>query len=186
MFFTRNRVALLGVMMCWAWSSSATAQGPTLPEARPEARQALETLLGSLADGESVVQGRPSNPLPAQTRQRVVARAGETLDRVLRRTLSHLPIKDTVLRQAFVEVNPDVLTGSGAQRLKAGVELMVPNPEDVRRIMLRESGSSVAASAVKATPAADPPVPAPAPVAPAKSPSAEPPGPDMRDWVRYP
>ena len=126
------------------------------------------------------------NPLPAQTRQRVVARAGETLDRVLRRTLSHLPIKDTVLRQAFVEVNPDVLTGSGAQRLKAGVELVVPNPEDVRRIMLREAGSSVAASAVKATPAADPPVPAPAPVAPAKSPSAEPPGPDMRDWVRYP
>ena len=135
----------------WAQPSAA------LPDARPEARQALEVLLGSLAEGEAVVPSKavsPSNPVVANTRQRTVVRAGETLDAVVRRTLSHLPIKDTVLRAAFVELNPTAFVNGSVHRLRAGSELVVPSPEDVRRLMLRDAGVSPAQVAPATAPAA--------------------------------
>lgn len=151
-------------------------------EVPPEAKQALSVLLGSFAEGESVLSSKPRSQtaMPVPTRQRVTTRKGETLDGVLRRTLSHLPIKDTVLRAAFVDVNPDAFVNGSPHRLKAGVELFVPSPEDVRRIMLKDSGGvSVAAK----------PAPASASTATAAAPSpseAVASEQDMRDWVRYP
>lgn len=169
----------VAVAMCVTWTvGSAQTDSP----APTQARQALEVLLGSLADGEALVPPSaqaPSAP-PAPVRQRVVVRAGETLDGVLRRTLSHLPIKDSVLRAAFVDVNPDAFVGGSVHRLRAGVELWVPSPEDVRRIMLRDSGGPPppiplpTASAVASGASAEP--------APAATPSA----PDTRGWVRFP
>ena len=160
----------------WAQPSAA------LPDARPEARQALEVLLGSLAEGEAVVPSKavsPSNPVVANTRQRTVVRTGETLDAVVRRTLSHLPIKDTVLRAAFVELNPTAFVNGSVHRLRAGSELVVPSPEDVRRLMLRDAGVSPAQVAPATAPAA-----ATAQSSARADPETEPP--DTRHWIRYP
>lgn len=176
--------------LVWAWivsgcvaSGWVMAQTPEPAGVAPsQARQALEVLLGSLADGEAVVPGsRPSAPAPVPVRQRVVVRSGETLDGVLRRTLSHLPIKESVLRAAFVDVNPDAFVSGSVHRLRAGAELWVPSPEDVRRIMLRDSG----APSPMARPAPSAPAAA-APVAGASAPATDAPVTDMRDWVRFP
>lgn len=167
----------------------AWAQTAALPETAPNTRQALEVLLGSLAETESVVPAKAATPgagAPAPARQRVVVRPGETLAGVLRRTLSHLPIKESVLRAAFVEVNPDAFVNGSVHRLRAGAEMQVPSPEDVRRIMLRDAGSpAVLPNPVRAAAAPAPAATAAPPTEPAQA-AADHPDADMRNWVRYP
>lgn len=182
--------------LCLVVAGGAWAQTTALPPTPPNARQALEVLLGSLADTESVVPPKTAavpataaGATPVPVRQRVVVRPGETLDGVLRRTLSHLPIKESVLRAAFVDINPDAFVSGSVHRLRAGAEMQVPSPEDVRRIMLRDAGGTSPGAAPGPTPTAA----APAAVAP-KTPAAPEPAraaadplvEDMRDWVRYP
>ena len=167
------------VGLVWpVWAQSADA----LPDTPPEARQALSVLLGAMVDAGAALPPRAGVTADsgAPARQRVMPRPGETLDRILRRTLSHLPIKDSVLRAAFVEINPDAFVNGSPHRLRAGVELLVPSPEDVRRIMLKDSGN--AAAAPKPTPAPAPATTAAAPPSPMPLTSES----DMRDWVRYP
>ncbi len=177
--------AWLGLSGVTAFAQLASAS--SAPEVQSATRQALETLLGSLAQGESLIPpaatpaGAGATAAPTQAavpvRQRVQVRPGETLDRVLRRTLSHLPIKDSVLRAAFVEINPDAFVGGSPHRLRGGVELWVPSPEDVRRLILRDSAAPAAAR---------PSAPAPAPSPDASATTAEFTVPDTSDWVRFP
>ena len=164
------------------------AQAAAGADSRAETRQALETLLGSLADGEALVGAKPvsglgANPPTQPSRQRVVVRPGETLDAIVRRTLGHLPIKDAVLRNAFVEINPDAFVAGSVHRIRAGAELQVPSPEDVRRLIVRDSGAPSATSRSGTAPAA---IPNPSAAPPTANVAADPPGADTRDWVRYP
>jgi len=186
-------VRVVAALWVLAAPLGAWAQTVTLPETAPNTRQALEVLLGSLGETESVGTAKPATPgagAPAPgaapARQRVVVRPGETLAGVLRRTLSHLPIKESVLRAAFVEVNPDAFVNGSVHRLRAGAEMQVPSPEDVRRIMLRDAGSpAVLPNPARAAVAPAPAASAPAPPEPAPA-AADHPDADMRNWVRYP
>ena len=52
---------------------------------------------------------------------------GDTLDRIIQKTLSNSPLKIELLRKAFVDLNPHAFVSGNVARLRAGVVLQVPD-----------------------------------------------------------
>jgi len=67
---------------------------------------------------------------PASTYQVV---SGDTLDKVIRKTMPESPLRIEILRNAFVQQNPQAFTKSPPRALMAGVVLNVPNHDDLLR-----------------------------------------------------
>jgi hypothetical protein len=110
-----------------------------VPQARADA---LRNLLGSLADGEEMALNDPpasktvASAVPVRSaRTQVVARAGESLDALIRRTQGDSPFKEVLLRRAFTELNPQAFVRGSAHRLVAGAVLQVPGPADVMALL---------------------------------------------------
>ena len=157
-------------------------------QASSAARAALEQLLG-LTGAEPAAAS--ASPAAAEARTTTTVREGETLDRIIRRTMGNTPFKDNLLQAAFVEVNPRAYPNGSIQRLPPGTVIHVPSAADLRRHLLRALGAERAA-ALAAAPAARAPSPsaghtatAAARPASASAPPA-PARPDHRGWVRFP
>ncbi len=155
---------------------TAAASAPVMS---PQAQAALSQLLQlpsaaapTAAAGAVRAAPMPSGPMaspgwpaPAGARMQVVVRPGETLDRVIQRTLRDSPFRLELLRDAFVRLNRSAFPRGTPHWLTAGSVLQVPTPADLM--------SQV-----------DPrwwPAPAQAEPALASSPQS-----DRRNWVRYP
>ena len=70
--------------------------------------------------------------------------SGDTLDKVIRKTMPDSPLRVEVLRNAFVQQNPQAFTKSPPRALMAGVVLNVPNHDELLRSHMtsgRASGS---------------------------------------------
>ena len=59
--------------------------------------------------------------------------AGDTLDKVIRKTMPDSPLKFEILRNAFVQQNPQAFTKAPPRALMAGAVLNVPNHDDLLR-----------------------------------------------------
>lgn len=70
-----------------------------------------------------------TNPAP-RTYQVV---SGDTLDQVIRKTMPNSPLRADILRNAFIQQNPQAFTKSPPRSLMAGVVLNVPNHDDLLR-----------------------------------------------------
>lgn len=145
---------------------------PTAPVISPQAQAALSHLLQNPAAAAPTGAGSGPPPMAiaapqmsAGSRMQVVVRPGETLDRVIQRTLRDSPFRNELLRDAFVRLNRSAFPRGTPHWLLAGSVLQVPTPAD---LLLQ----------------VDPrwwPAPAQgAPVTPASTAS------QRRDWVRYP
>jgi Tfp pilus assembly protein FimV len=92
--------------------------------------------------------------------------AGDTADRVVKKAMADIPLKDELLRDALIQANPKAFTAGKATRLKHGTQLALPDLRPMLRDILlpllepREAGAYF------------PPPPT----------SAE----ERRRWVRYP
>jgi Tfp pilus assembly protein FimV len=77
----------------------------------------------------------PMSPLapqvPAGSRMQVVVRPGETLDRVIQRTLRDSPFRAELLREAFVRLNRSAFPRGTPHWVLAGSVLQVPTPADL-------------------------------------------------------
>ena len=58
---------------------------------------------------------------------------GDTLDKVIRKTMPDSPFKFEILRNAFVQQNPQAFTKAPPRALMAGAVLNVPNHDDLLR-----------------------------------------------------
>ncbi len=58
---------------------------------------------------------------------------GDTLDKVIRKTMPDSPLRADILRNAFVQQNPQAFTKSPPRALMAGAVLNVPNHDDLLR-----------------------------------------------------
>jgi Tfp pilus assembly protein FimV len=94
---------------------------------------------------------------------------GDTLDRVIQRTMANSPLKIELLRKAFVEGNPHAFVSGNVSRLRAGAVLQVPDHTRLLRSTLLPLLDAADADALTATGAA-------------RSFSAS----DRRSWVRFP
>lgn len=62
--------------------------------------------------------------------------AGDTLDRVIRKTMADSPLKDELLRQAFIAANPKAFAAGRNSRLRVGTELKLPDNHALLREIL--------------------------------------------------
>ena len=94
-------------------------------------------------------------------------KSGETLDQVIAKTMGASPLSLAILRQAFIDQNPQAIVAGKVPKLRKGVTLVVPDHD----LLLRGVLASVA------------PVAAPSDVVPRPAPST----PDERKrWVHFP
>ena len=66
-------------------------------------------------------------------RSTYVVESGDTLDKVIRKTMPDSPLRADILRNAFVQQNPQAFTKSPPRSLMAGAVLNVPNHDDLLR-----------------------------------------------------
>lgn len=59
--------------------------------------------------------------------------SGDTLDKVIRKTMPDSPLRIEILRNAFIQQNPQAFTKSPPRALMAGAVLTVPNHDDLLR-----------------------------------------------------
>jgi Tfp pilus assembly protein FimV len=59
--------------------------------------------------------------------------SGDTLDKVIRKTMPDSPLRADILRNAFVQQNAQAFTKSPPRSLMAGAVLNVPNHDDLLR-----------------------------------------------------
>jgi len=101
----------------------------------------------------------------------VTVQRGETLDRVIRRTLPDVPLHPDFLRKAFVSLNPQVFPSGSPHQMRSGVQLKVPSMSALRQMMLSQHPGAM-------------------PLFQAAEPQAEqktaPDPNDQRRWVRFP
>jgi Tfp pilus assembly protein FimV len=68
----------------------------------------------------------------------VTVQRGETLDRLIRRTLPDVPLHPDFLRKAFVSLNPQVFPSGSPNQMRAGATLRVPSLPALRQMMLTQ------------------------------------------------
>lgn len=77
---------------------------------------------------------RDAAPHPqARAGSTVTVMPGETLDRVIRRSLPGTPFRDEALRSAFVRLNPAAFPRGTPHLMVAGAVLQVPTVDDLLR-----------------------------------------------------
>ncbi|MEY4122532.1 MAG: hypothetical protein RLZZ457_1370 [Pseudomonadota bacterium] len=76
--------------------------------------------------------------------------SGDTLDKVVRHTMGDSPLKPELLRQAFIQQNPQAFTKSTPRALVVGAVLTVPNHDDVLRMHMSQVKPSGAAGTGRA------------------------------------
>jgi len=77
---------------------------------------------------------------------------GESLDKVIQKTMADSPLRIELLRNAFIELNPQAFPGGQASRMRATDELKVPDAVQLLRavampLMETEDAARVAAPA---------------------------------------
>lgn len=152
--FTPQRLAL------WLLSGCALASwSPVAWSADTAAALALKALLGPQAAFQQS-GGLPPTPahsagapayagasalghagaaMPGST---VTVQRGETLDRLIRRTLPDVPLHPDFLRKAFVSLNPQAFPSGSPNRMRAGAPLQVPSMAALRQMMLSQHPGS--------------------------------------------
>lgn len=113
--------------------------------------QAVSRLLKDIKDVEvmrvpvpgpskrSVSEGQQALPDTIRTGGTHRVRRGETLDMVIRKVAPNSPLQRDLLRKAFVRANPHAFRRNNPNWMYAGVVLKVPDIDDLRRVVFRET-----------------------------------------------
>jgi Tfp pilus assembly protein FimV len=80
----------------------------------------------------------------AMTGGTVTVQRGETLDRLIRRTLPDVPLHPDFLRKAFVTLNPQAFPSGSPHQMRAGVQLKVPSMPALRQMVLSQHPGAAA------------------------------------------
>lgn len=115
----------LGAVLLGALVHAALAAGPSQAPSQ------------ATAHAPSHVQSHGHSPAASPHAARVyVTVAGDTLDRVIRKTMADSPLKDDLLRQAFIAANPKAFAAGRNSRLRVGTELKLPETNALLREIL--------------------------------------------------
>ena len=142
----------------WAavWLGCAWASGPGTALAADNAAasaSALKVLLGSAVPSSAPMQAMAggtnysasaAQASPAVQGQTVTVQRGETLDRVIRRALPHLPLQVDFLRKAFVSLNPQAFPTGSVHLIRSGSTLQVPSMAALRQMMVQQTPAAAA------------------------------------------
>lgn len=121
----RQHAAHLIVGLAASWTGLAHATDSSAAAA------AVAKLLALPVQSSETATATPD----AAQRPVVTVLRGENLDRVVRRTLPGLPLKDEFLRKAFVQLNPGTLDNRSTRILPAGTRLYAPTAQDLLTLL---------------------------------------------------
>lgn len=113
----------LGTVLLGALVHAALAAGPSQAPSPSHAQP----------HGQSHGHSSAASPQPARV---YVTVAGDTLDRVIRKTMANSPLKDDLLRQAVIAANPKAFAAGRNSRLRVGTELKLPETNALLRDVL--------------------------------------------------
>ena len=88
---------------------------------------ALHLTLFILAMAGCAPWAQAAEPAPAATARTYTVHSGETLDRVIQKTVPGSPLKVEILRKAFVDLNPQAFASGNMTRPRTGAVLQVPD-----------------------------------------------------------
>lgn len=108
----------------------STRAGATLPESAGHDID-LQSVLLQLRQGAGNTTAHPPS-----SRGQIMARRGETLAQVIRRSHPQTPLKEELIRQAYERLNPEAAAGSRYRGLRNDTRLTVPSAEDLRQAAL--------------------------------------------------
>jgi Tfp pilus assembly protein FimV len=169
-------ILLVSLSVCAMVEASAAQPTESLTE---QGRAALRHLLSpqpgaaSAPATSTATTSPPASEGGAMNRTRILVRPGESLDRVIGRTMRDSPFRIEVLRSAFVRLNREAVPRGTPHPVSAGATLVVPTMTDILGMVdpQRQPGSAQAqAPALAQTPVR----------------AAQPTETDRRSWVRYP
>ena len=118
---------------------------PAAKPAEPPKPEAKKTSLMDVAAGPAAAtakHGHAAKPAavrrsaPRATSEQIVARRGDTLDRLVATRFNHLPFRPDVLREALARVNAGALQPGSRTRLVAGAKVTLPADAEVQRLVL--------------------------------------------------
>ena len=109
------RLALLPALLLSAGAAAQAAMPLPMPAPAVAAPKAAA---GSATATEQ--------PVAASTQTYTVLR-GESLDKVIQKTMADSPLRVELLRKAFIQLNPQAFPGGQASRLRADQQLQVPD-----------------------------------------------------------
>ena len=130
MSLPRVRVGL-GAVLLGSLVHAALAAGPSQAASPSQAQSHGQT--HGQSHGQSHGHSQAASPQPARV---YVTVAGDTLDRVIRKTMADSPLKDDLLRQAFIAANPRAFAAGRNSRLRVGTELKLPETNALLRDIL--------------------------------------------------
>jgi hypothetical protein len=108
-----------------------------------------------------------AEPAPSANVNTYTVLRGDTLDRVIQKTLPGSPLKIDILRKAFVDLNPQAFAAGSMTRPRTGAVLQVPDHSQLLRASILPVLEGAEAAAVSGE---------------GKSASAS----ERRSWVRFP
>ena len=95
------------------------------------------------APQQGMKAGKQQLPATVKTGGTYQVRRGETLDMVIRKVAPNSPLQRSLLRQAFVKANPHAFRRNNPNWMYAGVILKVPDIDDLRRVIFKDSPGSL-------------------------------------------
>ncbi len=101
----------------------------------------------------------------------ITVQKGESIDAVIRRGLTRLPLKDDFLRQALAKANPKIFPRGQTYPVKPGTVLLLPSLDELRQMITVQYPEMLM---LLQKPSAE------------ALPEEAHKGPDKRQWVRFP
>lgn len=102
---------------------------------------AVPQVIGQMPNDPRQANTTYKNASETQATYRV--KRGETLDQVIRKLAPESNLQKNLLRQAFVKANPHAFRRNNPNWMYAGVLLKVPEIDDLRRLIFKDSAGSL-------------------------------------------
>jgi pilus assembly protein FimV len=115
------RHALLPALLLGAGAAAHAAM--PLPMPVPAAAEPAPSVVPKAAAGSASAADQPV----AASAQTYTVLRGETLDKIIQKTMADSPLRVELLRKAFIQLNPQAFPGGQASRLRADQLLQVPD-----------------------------------------------------------
>ena len=125
-----RQVVAIAMLPAWLLLAGQPARAATpLPMPSAAGAESAPAAASKAAAGPAHAADRS---VPASTQTYMVQR-GETLDKIIQKTMADSPLRVELLRQAFIQLNPQAFPGGQASRMRADQLLQVPDAMQMLR-----------------------------------------------------
>ena len=124
---------VLALMLAALAAAQAVAQIPAQTATPTTAQAPRPAIFPPNLAPKAVAPVAPVRPAVVASGLTYKALRGESLDKVIQKTMADSPLRIELLRNAFIELNPQAFPGGQASRMRSTEPLNVPDPVQLLR-----------------------------------------------------